>query len=146
MICYQLRCDAGHEFEGWFPGSAAFDDQARRNLLSCPQCGTSDVVRALMAPAVRTAPARVPEGERPRPEAGAAVPAAMMAAMQRLRQYVEERCENVGDKFADEALKIHHGDAEQRGIYGQASEEECDRLADEGVEIMAIPWVPRADG
>ncbi|MFT8775582.1 MAG: DUF1178 family protein [Gluconacetobacter liquefaciens] len=146
MICYQLRCDAGHEFEGWFPGSAAFDDQARRNLLSCPQCGTSDVVRALMAPAVRTAPARVPETARPSPETGTAIPAAMMAAMQRVRQYVEERCENVGDKFAEEALKIHHGDGEQRGIYGRASEEDCDRLVEEGVEIMAIPWVPRADG
>nr|WP_220790305.1 DUF1178 family protein [Gluconacetobacter takamatsuzukensis] len=141
-----MRCDAGHEFEGWFPGSEAFDDQARRNLLSCPQCGTVNVVRALMAPAVRTAPARVPEAARPGAEAGVAMPAALMAAMQRLRQHVEERCENVGDKFADEALKIHRGDGEQRGIYGRASEEDCDRLADEGIEIMAIPWVPRADG
>lgn len=99
-----------------------------------------------MAPAVRTAPAREPVTERPRPQTEAAIPDAMMAAMQRLRQYVEERCEDVGDKFADEALKIHRGDGERRGIYGQASEEDCDRLADEGVEIMAVPWVPRADG
>ncbi|MFS3134478.1 DUF1178 family protein [Gluconacetobacter sacchari] len=146
MICYQLRCGMGHEFEGWFPGSAAFDDQARRCLLSCPQCGTPDVSRALMTPAVRTAPARAPAIAPARPESGPVMPAAMLAALQRLRRDVEERCEDVGDKFADEALKIHRGDGERRGIYGQASEEECDRLADEGVEIMAIPWVPRADG
>ncbi|WP_342628882.1 DUF1178 family protein [Nguyenibacter vanlangensis] len=143
MIRYQLRCGQGHEFDAWFPGSAAFDDQARRNLLSCPHCGTADVTRALMAPAVRTAPAPTPD---PAPMPGqASIPAAAMAALQKLRRHIEENCENVGDRFADEALRIHRGDADERGIYGHASDDDRHRLADEGVDIVAIPWVPRAD-
>ncbi|ACI49928.1 protein of unknown function DUF1178 [Gluconacetobacter diazotrophicus PA1 5] len=167
MIRYLLRCDAGHEFDGWFPGSAAFDDQVRRDLLSCPQCGTTDVGRALMAPAVRTRPARPPVTQpagqqvvREQPAAapaahmpagpppsvqGAGVPAALTAALQTLRRHVEQQCEDVGDRFAEEALKIHHGEAEERGIYGHASDEDYHRLTDEGVEIVTIPWVRRAD-
>nr|WP_220789777.1 DUF1178 family protein [Gluconacetobacter johannae] len=143
-----MRCGDGHGFDGWFPSSHAFDDQARRGLLSCPQCGATDVARALMAPAVRTGPAArpAPAGDQTPPaEPDAAMPAAMLAALQRLRQEIEQRCENVGDRFAEEALKIHRGETEDHGIYGNATEEEKERLADEGVDIISVPWVRRAD-
>nr|WP_220792177.1 DUF1178 family protein [Gluconacetobacter azotocaptans] len=143
-----MRCGDGHGFEGWFPSSHAFDTQAQRGLLSCPQCGASDVTRALMAPAVRTVPATppAPAGDHAAPtERDAAMPATMRAALQRLRQEVEQRCEDVGDRFAEEALRIHRGETEEHGIYGNATEEERERLADEGVDIISVPWVRRAD-
>jgi hypothetical protein len=174
VIRYLLRCGEGHEFDGWFPGSAAFDEQTRRRLLSCPQCGIGDVTRALMAPAIQTRAFQPASGQPisgrsssgqpssgqpslgrpssghapsspPPPAEGSVIPAVAMAALQKLRQHVEQHCENLGDRFAEEALKIHRGEGEARGIYGQASEEDRHRLADEGVEIMALPWVRRAD-
>nr|WP_220790016.1 DUF1178 family protein [Gluconacetobacter tumulisoli] len=142
-----MRCGDGHAFDGWFPSSDAFDDQAGQGLLSCPQCGAADVTRALMAPAVRTGAARPTPVEIPAlpAERDMTMPAAMLAALQRLRQEIERRCEDVGDRFAEEALKIHRGETEEHGIYGNATEEERERLADEGVDIISVPWVRRAD-
>ena len=161
MIHYQLRCKADHSFDGWFRNSAAFDDQSARGLLTCPACGATQVTRALMAPAVgrsRQAPAQVAEAPpaaapAPTPEVpasaapsvGGALPDQVRAALQRLRAEVEKRCENVGDRFAEEARLIHSGDAPARGIYGEATPEQAERLADDGIEIAHIPWIPRSD-
>ncbi|GBR11189.1 DUF1178 family protein [Acetobacter oeni] len=165
MILYRLRCVGAHEFEGWFRDSGAFEDQARRNLLTCPFCGTAGVDRALMAPAVRTARVaedrateeRATEEKAPEPETavtpvpvaapadGAPVPDVLMAALRRLRHNVETTCENVGDRFADEALRIHRGEGDERGIYGSMSGEQKELLEDEGVAVQALPWVSRAD-
>ncbi len=155
MIHYQLRCSADHPFDGWFRDSAAFDDQAARGLLTCPSCGATDVVRALMAPAVghgRRAPAQV-ESATPAPDTtpspppivGGTLPDQVRAALQRLRAEVEKRCENVGDRFAEEARLIHNGDSPARGIYGEATPEQAERLADDGIEVAQIPWLPRSD-
>ncbi|MEJ1977374.1 MAG: DUF1178 family protein [Acetobacteraceae bacterium] len=157
MIHYQLRCGSDHAFDGWFRDSAAFDAQAQRGLLTCPVCGASDVARALMAPAVgkpRTAPHQV-EATEPvqspavpgpgQPVAGGALPDQVRAMLQRMRAEVERRCDYVGDGFADEARRIHRGETNARGIYGEATPEQAERLADEGIEIAQIPWVPRAD-
>ncbi|OUJ15757.1 DUF1178 family protein [Acetobacter sp. DsW_063] len=155
MIHYQLRCVAGHEFEGWFRNSTAFDDQAARGLLSCPQCGASDVARALMAPSVVTAPSRALQAAKPFsasgevPASGHAagpIPDALLAALQRLRREVETKAEHVGDSFADEALRMHRKEADERAIYGSMSDEQREALEDEGVPFQSIPWVARSDG
>lgn len=149
MIHYQLRCDVGHDFEGWFRDSAGFGDQAGRGLLSCPQCGSVKVDRALMAPSVQTSRKTV-RGTGSPPEARAAVmmPDDLRAALQRLRADVERQCDDVGDGFAEAARRLHDERASgerPRGIYGQASEPEREALAEEGIEIMRIPWLPRAE-
>ncbi len=157
MIHYQLRCAQSHAFDGWFRDSQAFDAQAHAGQLSCPSCGTSEVQRALMAPAVgkkRAAPSQVePEAKPPAvpapgpaPVAGGSLPDGMRAMLQRMRAEVEKRCDYVGDGFAKEARRIHNGESDARGIYGEATPEEAERLADDGIEVARIPWVPRADG
>ncbi|MGA9868764.1 MAG: DUF1178 family protein [Acetobacteraceae bacterium] len=156
MIHYQLRCAEDHEFDGWFKDSTAFDQQAGRGLIACPTCGNAKVARAMMAPAVSTR-APVPPRPAPTPPAPAKdvartgavagpMPDHMRAMLQRVRAEVEKTCDNVGNRFAEEALRIHRGEAEARGIYGDATPEQAESLADEGVEISRIPWVPRAEG
>jgi hypothetical protein len=156
MIHYQLRCDQEHEFDGWFKDGAAFDRQAKRGLVECPVCGETKVHRALMTPAVpkKTSqlPVSMPAVPTPMPappgpvKAGGRMPAHMRVMLQSLRAEVEKNCDYVGPQFADEARKIHRGESDKRGIYGEATQAEAEALADEGVEVSSIPWVPRADG
>ncbi|AQS84707.1 MAG: DUF1178 family protein [Acetobacter aceti] len=156
MIHYQLRCVSDHEFEGWFRDSSAFEDQAARGLLSCPYCGTAQVDRALMAPAVRSsrqkrderqeAPATQAEVPAASVAGQAGIPDILLSALQKMRQEVESKCENVGDKFAEEALRIHYGETEERGIYGRMTDEEHERLEDEGISVQRLPWVQPAEG
>lgn len=162
MIHYTLHCGNGHEFDGWFRDSAAFDDQARMGLLECPACGDARISRALMTPAVvkprpgrqpaeaAAPPTSAPVAAPPPPSrpavAAAQMPAQVMAVLQRLRADVEKNCDYVGPAFPDVALGIHRGEIEPRGIYGEASPDEAEMLADEGVKVARIPWVPSADG
>jgi hypothetical protein len=167
MIHYNVRCSHDHEFDGWYKDSAAFDQLAKRGLLECPVCGDVKVQRAMMAPAVSTrqalpAPPQTPSPPAPTPApetaptvqpptppvtmAGGPLPDQMRAMLQRMRAEVEKRCDYVGPSFAEEARKIHNGDAEPRGIYGEATPEQAEALADDGIEVARIPWVPRADG
>ena len=158
MMHYQLRCAGQHEFDGWFRDSVAFDRQAKRGLVECPVCGDSRVERALMAPRltgraiapqppVPASPVEAP-GARSvvQPPPDARMPAQLRVMLQRLRTEVERNCDYVGPAFADEARRIHRGDAEKRSIYGETTPEQAESLADEGIEVGAIPWVPRADG
>ena len=163
MIHYQLRCSADHAFDGWFRDSAACDVQAGRGLVECPVCGGTRINRALMAPriaksrpvldgrtgeAAATPPAKVPVNLPPREpvgEKGAVLPDKVRAALQRLRSEVERNCDYVGPDFAKEARRIHNGDADPRGIYGESTPEQAEALADEGIEVARIPWLPRAD-
>ena len=142
MIHYQLRCSDGHDFDGWFPGSAAFDRQCGAGQVECPSCGSVRVARALMAPSLSRGAIEVLPPEPPKKPAP---PAEMMAALQRLRETVERNCEDVGDNFASQARQMHHGEIEHRGIYGQTNAEEAELLRDEGIAIARLPWVPRAD-
>ena len=164
MIHYQLRCDQGHEFDGWFKDSAGFERQAKRGLIECPTCGEVKVERALMAPHVpsrrrNTSPSEIAPGNIPEnaPAAPASAHSAPMAAggrlpdhvrgvLQRMRAEVEKNCDYVGPQFAEEARKIHRGESGRRGIYGETTPEQAEALSDEGIEVSAIPWVPRADG
>ena len=133
MILYELRCTSDHRFEGWFRNSDAFEAQQSAHEIACPVCGDSSVDRALMAPAVS-------RKANSRPD-----PAQVITLLRTLRKVVEENHENVGDRFAEEARKIHYGETDARGIYGQATEAEAEELADEGIEVGRLPWVPLAD-
>jgi hypothetical protein len=152
MIHYQVRCSRGHEFDGWFKDSHAFDRQAKRGLVECPVCGDSEVARALMAPALPRAagvparPAALPSGARPMTVAGEGMPDQMRALLQRMRSEIEKNCDYVGPGFADEARRMHRGESERRGIYGEATPEQAEALSDEGIAVARIPWVDRAEG
>ena len=153
MIHYQLCCGADHAFDGWFRDSAAFEEQSRRRLVECPHCGSADVRRALMAPALprksRERPPATPLAPQPAPataSVGVRIPDEMRAVLQRLRAEVEKHCDYVGPTFADEARRIHNGEVEARAIYGETTSEQAEALADEGIEVARIPWIPRAEG
>ncbi|HEY0423149.1 MAG TPA: DUF1178 family protein [Rhodopila sp.] len=151
MIHYQLRCRQSHGFDGWFNDSASFEKQAKRGLIECPECGDTSVERALMAPAVAKreslpVPVAAPQPPAPTEKAAMPVPAQMLAMLQRMRAEVEKNCDYVGPDFADRARAMHRGEAEAKPIYGETSEEQAESLADEGIQVAKIPWVPRADG
>ncbi|MBN8196342.1 MULTISPECIES: DUF1178 family protein [Thalassospira] len=137
MILFQLKCEHDHEFEGWFKDGATYDMQAASGDLSCPVCGTSNVGKALMAPRLRTSRQKELAAEKQQQKA---VAEATKAAIAEIRKQVETNCEHVGDKFAEEARKIHYGEAEKRGIYGEASLKETVELVEEGIDVHALPW------
>lgn len=165
MIRFSLRCDSGHDFDSWFKDSAAHDRMAAAGLVDCPVCGDTRVSKALMAPAIRktrgvkgraeaakpsapevpAAQLSEPDHEAPRLAAGP-MPAQIVALLQRMRSEIEKSCEHVGKDFAKEARRIHEGEAEARGIYGEATEAETEALREDGIEVARLPWVPRADG
>jgi hypothetical protein len=169
MIHYQLCCDAEHEFDGWFKDSDNFDRQAARKLISCPVCASTKIRRALMAPGIRKkggvspvgvarggvspvieADTHLPAPAPPAPHvsnqrAGGIMPDQVRAALLKLRAEVEKNCDYVGPNFAEEARRIHNGESQPRGIYGESTEAEAEALADEGIGVAQIPWLPRAD-
>jgi len=160
MIRYTLRCERDHTFESWFQDSAAYDSQAKRKLVSCPICDSVKVEKAIMAPRIVSkkgreraepvpAPASVPAAEAP-----ASVPAPgstpllmaqereLRAKIKELRDHIVKNADNVGEKFPNEARKMHYGEIEHRPIYGEASPEEAKSLIDEGVEVSPLPVLP----
>lgn len=131
MIVYSLRCKAGHEFEAWFKDSCTFDDQAQAGKLVCPICGSRKVAKAIMSPAV----AGTKRGE----VAASDEVRKMRQFMTGLRKYVRDNAEYVGPKFAEEARKIHYGEAEERQIYGESTVREAVELVEEGVDVAPLP-------
>jgi hypothetical protein len=137
LIRFSLSCDHDHEFEAWFRSNDDFDRQKKRGLVDCPTCGSSKVQKALMAPAVSTG--------RKREKIALAMndmQKKAMAEMKALSEKIRENADYVGDKFAEEARKIHFGETEQRGIYGEATLDEAKSLAEDGVGFMPIPVFP----
>ena len=160
MIRYALICDRGHEFESWFASSAAYDKQVKRSLVACPVCNSAKVEKTIMAPRLAgakkrgNAPAPVPV-PAPAPEAAAPVqaapaPVAMMSPQERefrtklkeLREHLTKNADYVGQKFPEEARKMHYGEIEHRSIYGEASPQDAKELLDEGVEFHPLPVLP----
>jgi hypothetical protein len=137
VIRFSLHCDRAHEFEGWFRDNDDFDTQSKRGFVECPACGSHKVSKSLMAPAVSTGRKREKMAL-----AATAEQKKLMAALKEMSQKVRENAENVGDKFADEARKIHFGETEARGIYGEATVEEARGLIEDGVEFMPLPVFP----
>ena len=155
MIRYSLQCDRSHTFESWFQSSAAYESQEKRKLVSCPSCGSVKVERAIMAPQIVTKKGRedaraVPAAEVAGPESVApeATPLLMAqelelrAKIKELRDHITKNADNVGERFPNEARKMHYGDIEHRPIYGEASPDEARALIDEGVEVSPLPVLP----
>jgi hypothetical protein len=144
MIKYAMACVHDHQFEGWFSTSVDYDDQQARGLVACPVCASADVRKQIMSPAVtgtkaQKGPAKPVSGEV---EALAPTPQMhemMMQAMGEVRRHVEDNFDYLGDGFADEARAIHEGRAEERGIYGEASQVEIAALVEDGVKIAPLP-------
>ena len=139
MIKYNLVCSHDHEFEGWFRSSEDFAAQAEANLLECPICGDVAVRKAIMAPAIAR-----PEKAR-RAERLAEIKKSMSEAVGRARDYVENNFDYVGEQFPEEARRIHYGETEARGIYGEASGSEVRELVNEGVDIAHLPGAAKKD-
>lgn len=151
MIRYSLTCSAGHDFETWFRSSSDFDALVERGEVSCPTCGSAKVEKAMMAPAVATARKREARTEaanqvvpvaNPQATEIAAKRAELMAMMRKLREEVTKNSDYVGDRFAEEARRIHFDEAEPRGIYGEATVHEVRELAEDGVPVLPLPQLP----
>lgn len=139
MIKYALSCGNGHAFDAWFRSSDAYDKQARRLLVSCPQCGTADVDKAPMAPALLKARGSAAAHEDAAPAKPDPSPREVLQAF---RQHIIANSEDVGERFADEARRIHYGESGARAIRGATSREEAVQLHDEGVEFGILPVLP----
>jgi hypothetical protein len=154
MIRYNLRCERGHAFESWFQSSSAYESQEKRKLVNCPACGSAKVERAIMAPQIVSRKSR--DRAAPAPAAPTATEVAapastpLMMAQERelrvklreLRDHIVKNADNVGERFPNEARKMHYGDIEHRPIYGEASPDEARSLIDEGVEVSPLPVLP----
>ncbi|KQZ80830.1 hypothetical protein ASD64_11050 [Mesorhizobium sp. Root157] len=137
MIRFSLVCDSEHEFEAWFRSSDDFEAQKKRGFVDCPACGSHKIEKALMAPAVSTGGKKekvaLAMGEDQR---------RMMAQMKAMADKIRANADYVGDKFAEEARKIHFGEADKRGIYGEATLDDAKALVEDGVEFMPVPVFP----
>lgn len=152
MIRYALQCQAGHAFEGWFRSSGAFDEQRADGKLTCPVCGEGKVEKQLMAPSVSAAVADAEVVLTTSTEAAEPSPTqlmmpdprdqAMRQMLKSMRDHVLANSVDVGDRFAEEARKIHHEEVERRSIRGRATPEEAQALRDEGIEFSPLPVLP----
>ncbi|HET8727807.1 MAG TPA: DUF1178 family protein [Alphaproteobacteria bacterium] len=139
MISFNLRCQDGHVFEAWFKDGAAYDAQAAAGEVACPICGDRKVAKAPMAPRI----AKTRGGDKQ--ERIQAAMAQVHDKLAELRRHVEQNFDYVGDRFAEEAKRIHYGETEHRDIYGEATEAEAKDLQEEGVGFTRIPWLPRTN-
>lgn len=152
MIRYALRCERDHTFESWFQSSSAFDQQVKRKLVTCPVCDSAKIEKAIMAPRIvgkkgrastPPAPAQAPEAPRPDPTPlMMAQEGELRAKLKELRDHIIKNADNVGDRFANEARKMHYGEIEHRPIYGEASPDEARTLIDEGIDVSPLPVLP----
>jgi hypothetical protein len=158
MIRYNLRCERGHAFESWFQSSSAYDQQVKRKLVTCPICGSAKVEKAIMAPRLsgtkKHGDAAVP-ASAPEPSAATTAPAttaavAMMSPqehelrkkLKEIREHLTKSADYVGQKFPEEARKMHYGEIEHRSIYGEASPDQAKELHEEGIEFHPLPVLP----
>lgn len=139
MILFDLRCAKDHVFEAWFRDNAAYESQVRAGKVGCPSCGNRKIEKAPMAPRIGRA-----ASEKGSTLAISNEAAELRKQLTELRAKVESTCENVGDKFAEEARRIHYGEADKRGIYGETSDDDARELRDEGIPFARLPW-PRHD-
>jgi hypothetical protein len=158
MIHYALVCEQGHNFESWFQSSTAYDKQAKRGLVTCPHCGSAKVEKAIMAPRLSSSKRRKASAETQAPEPAVSAPApasenspvAMISPaetefrsrLKELREHLTKNADDVGQKFPEEARKMHYGEIEHRSIYGEASPKDAKDLAEEGIEFHPLPILP----
>lgn len=142
MIKYSLICEQEHDFEGWFGSSEDYDKQRKRGFVECPQCGSKKISKALMAPGVSGTKKSNNDPSKVLANVAPQLPEEVVTKIREIKQHIEKNSENVGDKFPEEARKIHYGESEARGIYGKATVEEAAGLAEEGVNVVPIPDLP----
>ena len=147
MIVFDLTCEAGHRFEGWFGSSEDFAGQQERGLVTCPQCGSVEVEKAPMAPAVarkgNQQPARPVAEEKTQPMATAPLKPDLAQAFQKLAEAQARALKDstwVGDRFAEDSRAMHYGEQDAKPIHGQASLEEARALLDEGIAVAPLPF------
>ena len=167
MILFDIKCSEGHIFEAWFQNNDAYEKQAENNLIECPICGCTQVSKSLMAPniAPKAASDKVglddvaigsdhqkvmvsahsPEDNHVSPEDVKRALDHMHETMSKFRKQVEKSCEYVGSNFAEEARKIHYGDSDKRGIYGETTIRETEELIEEGIDILPVPGSDKLD-
>lgn len=140
MILYSLVCEQGHAFKAWFKDSVAFDRQTAAGKVACPRCGTAKVEKAPMAPRI----AKKTAAERAAPLAHTPGKDAKLGKLLKaLREHVEQNYDYVGERFAEEARRIHHGEAEERDIYGETTADDARALKEEGIPVAPLPSLPR---
>lgn len=141
MKVLNLQCDSHHAFEGWFASEEDFASQLARGLLACPLCGSQAVAKLPSAPRLNLGAARPDEVSVPKTQAvvSGGAEQALQAAWLQVAQRIVAQTEDVGERFAEEARKIHYGETEERGIRGKASREEAEALLDEGIDVMPLP-------
>jgi hypothetical protein len=154
MIRYALVCDQRHNFEAWFQSSADYDKQAKRALVSCPACSSTKIEKAIMAPSIGRAGKReeraIVANELPATPPAPAAPVAMLSPQERevrkklkeLRDHLIKNADDVGQKFPEEARKMHYGEIEHRSIYGEASPQDAKELYEEGIDFHPLPALP----
>lgn len=136
MIRYALRCQHEHAFEAWFGASGDYDDQVARGLVECPLCGSRDISKQIMSPAVTGTKKAVFQSDMARMQT------LMTQAVREVRRHVEQNFDYVGDGFAREARDIHEGRSEKREIYGEATPAEVKKLREDGVPCAPLPPLP----
>lgn len=139
MKVLNLQCRQTHAFEGWFASEEDFQGQLARGLVECPLCGDSEVGKLPTAPRLNLGAKEEP---KPRQDVVAAPDSAMQAEWLKMVRQVMEKTEDVGERFAEEARRIHYGEVEERGIRGQASAQETRDLLEEGITVLPLP-VPK---
>jgi hypothetical protein len=139
MKVFDLQCSEGHSFEGWFGSENDFQDQLGRGLVECPLCGDTGVAKMLSAPRLNLGAAE----PQPRQELVSTPDASMQAAWLKMVRHVMANTEDVGERFPEEARRMHYGESEERGIRGQASARETEALLEEGIGVLPLP-VPKA--
>jgi hypothetical protein len=152
MIKYALRCERGHEFESWFKNSAAYDSQRKRGLIACPGCNSAKVEKAIMAPRLARSestdaePLPMPMPFAPPGKGNVAIMSSqereLRKKLKELREHIVKNADYVGQRFPEQARKIHYGETEHRSIYGEASPEEAKELHDEGIAFHPLPILP----
>lgn len=147
MIRYALCCAKGHEFEAWFANSTAYDKQRAKGAVKCPECATSRVEKALMAPRISKGTGAAAQAEADKSslipdERASRLPAEARAALRKLREEILAKSDYVGPRFAEEARKIHYEETESRNVWGEASAEDARELLEEGISILPLPKLP----
>lgn len=139
MKVFNLRCGAGHDFEGWFASEEDFLSQQQRGLLSCPECGDMQVEKMLSAPHINLGHGKAQSSAGQPTEEQQQRRRVVQAMYERMVQHVIEHTEDVGDAFPEQARKMHYGELDEAPIRGQASPEETDALREEGIEVVSLP-------
>ena len=137
MIKYDLTCTCGCAFESWFSSSVEFEKLIRKKLITCIACNSISVKKSIMAPNLSS---KTKKNYRANKNAKD-----IRKKLIEFRNFVEKNCKYVGDRFTQEARKIHYDNKNSKGIYGQATPEETAELLDEGIEITTIPWIEKKD-